>query len=98
MLYKQCQLDFPSYAEWCKPEKMGARRVYIKKLISDYDMIILAKLAELMPENEDGYSLALLGWMFCVQGPMQRKETIKGYKEIIDELNNPEETNLCLKK
>ena len=84
-MYRQCQNVFPNYAEWQKPEKMLARRHFIKHIISDYDSVILAKLSELLG---DEWPLDLLGWMYCCHGPVQRRETIKGYKKMIDGIND----------
>ena len=85
-LPKQCAADFPNIAEWRDPAKMEARRVYIAKLISEPDALVLKKLADLCG---DVWPLDLLGWMFCVHGPYQRREIIKGYKKLIASIQKP---------
>ena len=64
---------------------MPARRFFISKIVSDYDGIILAKISELLG---DEWPLDCLGWMYCIHDPAQRRKIIKGYKEIIEGIND----------
>jgi hypothetical protein len=93
----QCRNVFPTLKDFRLPEKVGPRLFAVNQIDHD-DAVVLAKLAEvaaMVPNDaplEDlsmcVYTLDALQWMYLMADQKERKRSIDGYKEIIEQINS----------
>jgi hypothetical protein len=87
MDHVQCANVFPDIGEFRNVAKIGVRLFAISKNISNDDMIVLSKLAELCGQE---FPLDLLQWLFLVMPKECRKDCIEEYKKLIVQVEKGE--------
>jgi hypothetical protein len=80
----QIRQVFPYFADWDNPKKDELRLRALRMIPKD-DLIILCKLAEVIEEKY--FTIENIKWMYLFSDENDRKRIIKGYKEIIDDIN-----------
>ena len=83
MNFMQCRDEFPTFKEFQNISKLRYRLLAIESNITHDHALVMAKLSEMTGSD---WPVPVLQWMYLMQDPEKRIETIGGYIGIIREL------------